>query len=167
MKPTVYIETSIISCLTARPSNDVRVAACQNITTEWWEKQRENFELYISEFVIVEAARGDKNEAKLRLAALKELTQLKVTEEAKILAHKFITEGALPAKAKIDAFHVAVAVTSGIEYLLTWNCTHAAEHNHNIDTIFQDILEREKLSKKKIVVMPARKIVPLNNSKEC
>ncbi|PID76502.1 MAG: DNA-binding protein [Deltaproteobacteria bacterium] len=126
MKPTVYIETSIVSYLTAKLSSDLRAAACQSITTEWWERQRKNFELYISEFVIVEASRGDKNAAKLRLAALKELTQLKVTEDAKILANKFITEGALPAKAKIDAFHVAVAVTSGIEYLLTWNCTHIA-----------------------------------------
>ncbi len=126
MKPTVYIETSIISYLTARLSNNLRVAACQNITTEWWKKQRENFELYISEFVIVEATRGDKNAAKRRLAALKELTQLKVTEGARVLAHKFITEGALPAKAKIDAFHIAVAVTNGIEYFLTWNCTHIA-----------------------------------------
>ncbi len=126
MKPTVYIETSVVSYLTARPSNDLRVAACQNITFDWWEKQRENFELYISEFVIIEASRGDKNAAELRLAALDTLTQLKITEKTKILAKKFIAEEALPIKAEMDAFHVATAVTNGIEYLLTWNCSHIA-----------------------------------------
>jgi len=32
MKCTVYIESSIVSYLTARPSNDIRVAANQNTT---------------------------------------------------------------------------------------------------------------------------------------
>ena len=51
MKPKVYIETSIPSYLTARLSNDLRVAANQNTTTEWWETRRPSFELFISEFV--------------------------------------------------------------------------------------------------------------------
>jgi hypothetical protein len=33
---------------------------------------------------------------------------------------------ALPQKAKADALHIAVATVHGMDYLLTWNCTHIA-----------------------------------------
>ena len=42
------------------------------------------------------------------------------------LARTLISHGSLPAKAEIDAFHVAVASTHGMEFLLTWNCKHIA-----------------------------------------
>jgi len=43
MKPKVYIETSIPSYLTARPSNDIRAMANQNTTIEWWENRKAAF----------------------------------------------------------------------------------------------------------------------------
>ena len=51
---------------------------------------------------------------------------LAVTEEALTLAQAFIAVGPMPPKALEDAIHIAIAVTSGVEYLLTWNCTHLA-----------------------------------------
>lgn len=126
LKPTVYIETSVISYLTARASSDIRVAAHQHITLDWWENRRENFALYVSELVIVEAARGNEQAALMRLAAIQEATELSVTEDAKKLGESLINHSALPAKAEIDAFHVAVAAVNGINYLLTWNCKHIA-----------------------------------------
>ncbi len=80
--PRVYIETSIVSYLTARQSTDVRVKANQGITTEWWTTRRPHFDLFVSEFVIAEAS--------------------------------------------LDAYHIAVATVNGMDYLLTWNCTHIA-----------------------------------------
>ena len=58
MKAKVYVETSVINYLTARPTNDIRAMANQNITIEWWETQRPKFDLFISEFVIAEASLG-------------------------------------------------------------------------------------------------------------
>jgi predicted nucleic acid-binding protein len=126
MKPTVYIETSIVSYLTSRPSSDVRAAACQNITAEWWDDRRSNFDLYVSEFVVIEASRGNEEAAARRLAAIENIAELQVSEPARILAKALIKEGPLPPKAEIDAFHIAVATANGINYLLTWNCTHIA-----------------------------------------
>ena len=126
MNPSVYIETSIISYLTARPSSDIRSAANQNITADWWDNRRTDFELYISEFVVVEAARGHKEASARRLLALEDISELRISDAAKTLAESLITEGALPVKAEMDAFHVAVATVNGINYLLTWNCTHIA-----------------------------------------
>ena len=54
MKSTVYIETSFISYLTSRPSRDLVTAANQQLTHDWWNDRRENFDLFISQFVINE-----------------------------------------------------------------------------------------------------------------
>ncbi len=119
LKPKVYIETSIPSYLTARPSNDIRVVANQNITIEWWETRRSSFELFISEFVIAEASPGNPESAKKRLEAIAELSDLSTTDEVRVLAKALISEGAIPTKAEVDALHIAVAAVNGIEYLLT------------------------------------------------
>ena len=66
----VYIETSIISYLTARPSSNLIAAAWQKETTDWWESQRHRFSLCVSDLVIEEAGRGDKGAARRRLAKL-------------------------------------------------------------------------------------------------
>jgi predicted nucleic acid-binding protein len=126
MKQKVYIETSIPSYLTARPSNDIRVVANQNTTIEWWENRSSSFELFISEFVIAEASLGDPEAAKKRLEVIKKLPRLSVTDKARTLARALIFEGPIPQKSEIDAYHIAVAAVNGIEYLLTWNCTHIA-----------------------------------------
>jgi predicted nucleic acid-binding protein len=126
LKPKVYIETSVISYLTARPSNDLRAMANQNATVEWWETQRSKYDLVISEFVIAEAGLGHPEAAKRRLAAVDDVMELQATEEVRALGKALINLGALPAKAEVDAYHVAVAAVNGVEYLLTWNCTHIA-----------------------------------------
>lgn len=126
MKPKVYIETSIPSYLTARLSNDLRVAANQNTTIEWWEARRPSFELFISEFVAAEAILGDSEIAQKRLEIIADLPGLSITDAVKTLAKSLISEGAIPPKAAIDAYHIAVAAVNGVEYLLTWNCTHIA-----------------------------------------
>ena len=61
-----------------------------------------------------------------RLAALDDIAILEVTEDASRLAEAFIEQHALPAKAAVDAIHIAVAEVMGVDYVLTWNCTHIA-----------------------------------------
>jgi hypothetical protein len=100
--------------------------ANQNATIEWWEKHRFSFHLFILEFVIAEAGLGNPEAAQRRLAAIAELPELLVTEETKDLANALITNGPIPEKAEMDAYHISVATTNGMEYLLIWNCTHIA-----------------------------------------
>ncbi|NJN24375.1 MAG: type II toxin-antitoxin system VapC family toxin [Acaryochloridaceae cyanobacterium RL_2_7] len=126
MKSTVYLETTVVSYLTARPSNDIRTAACKSITMDWWEYRRADFDLYISELVVTEVARGNEEAAARRLAVIEGIPELRVIEDTKNLAEALFRNGSLPPKAEIDAFHVAVAAVNGINYLLTWNCTHIA-----------------------------------------
>ena len=97
--------------------------ANQNSTLEWWQTQREKFELLISEFVIAEASMGNLDAAQRRLVAVANLAELEANESVKILGKALIQQHALPAKAEIDAYHVAIAAVHGVEFLLTWNVT--------------------------------------------
>ena len=126
MKAKVYVETSVISYLTSRPSRDVVIAGHQQITRDWWQTQRETFDVVASQLVVQEASAGDPIAAQQRLEVLATMELLAVTEEALTLAQVLVATGPMPPKAAEDALHIAIAVTSGVEYLLTWNCTHMA-----------------------------------------
>ena len=126
MKRKVYIETSVVSYLTARPSRDLVVAAHQEITAEWWANHRQRFDLFISDIVLREAARGDGSAAAKRLAELEGIDLLALDDSARELAHLFVERRLIPEKAVEDAFHIAVATTEGMDFLLTWNCRHIA-----------------------------------------
>lgn len=126
MKPKVYIETSVVSYLTARPSRDVVVAGHQQTTNDWWQDAADRFELVASELVLNEAGAGDADAARDRLEALESVALLDATEEAAELAQKLVDFGAIPEKAAGDAGHIAIAVTNGVDYLVTWNFRHIA-----------------------------------------
>ena len=130
MKPTVYIETSVVSYLTAWPSRDVVVAAYQLVTREWWHDAPDRFELVASELVVAEAAAGDADAALARMEKLKSVTLLEATEDAAELTQRLLTTTddleAVPRKAAEDAAHIAIAVTSGVNFLVTWNFRHIA-----------------------------------------
>ena len=126
MKPKLYLETTVPSYLTAWPSRDLIRAGHQQITGEWWRARRADFDIFVSQFVLDEAAAGDPEAARDRLAALQDFPLLDITDDVEELAAAFIKTLALPPKAVTDAAHIAVAAVHGMHFLLTWNCTHIA-----------------------------------------
>jgi len=126
MKARVYIETSMVSYLTARPSRDVVAAAHQQISLDWWERRRQDFDLVASLLVINEARLGDPEVSARRLALLAGIPLLEVTAAAQKLAVTFVERGLLPRSAYPDALHIATAAVHQVDYLLTWNCNHIA-----------------------------------------
>jgi hypothetical protein len=126
MKPSLYIETTIIGYLTSRVSNLLVAAANQQITRDWWDDHRGDFEVFISRFVVDECAAGDREGAAERLERIKGIPLLNVTDEVVRLADILLVGVPLPRKAQVDAYHVAVATVNGVQYLLTWNCKHIA-----------------------------------------
>ena len=121
----VYLETSVISYLTARPSKTILGAAHQQITAAWWE-QRAAYELLVSESVLRECAAGDAAAAQKRLALVADLPLLRITENALDIAQALLERRIIPSKAAEDALHIAIATTHAVDYLLTWNCRHIA-----------------------------------------
>jgi len=126
VKQTLYLETTIPSYLTSRPSRDLIVAGHQQITKEWWEKRRDAFQVYISQLVIDEAGVGDPGAARERTQVIKDFPVLDITPEVGLLASGILASGILPRKAATDAAHVDIAAVHGLEFLLTWNCVHIA-----------------------------------------
>jgi len=125
MKRKIYVETSVISYLTARPSKTIVAAAHQQITQAWWAF-RSDYELFVSQSVWQECAAGDPVAAQHRLAALEGIPVLAVTEEMVRLAEAFIEKAIIPAKAIEDALHIAISTLHHVDFLLTWNCRHIA-----------------------------------------
>jgi predicted nucleic acid-binding protein len=126
VQPKVYLETSIVSYLTAKASRDILVAANQQVTQEWWQERRPNFEIYVSQLVAQETSSGDVDAAAKRRQALENCQFLDITPEAVELAERLITQKAVPKQAVEDALHIAIATVNGMDYLLTWNFRHIA-----------------------------------------
>ena len=126
MRPTAYVETSVVSYLTARPSRDVVIAAYQQITRERWRVAPDRFDLVALALVLAEAGAGDAKAAKARLDALGAVTLIEATPDAERLAQRLIDVAAMPRQAADDAAHIAIAVTNGIDFLVTWNFRHIA-----------------------------------------
>lgn len=125
-KQKVYIETSVISYLTSKPSRDLITAGHQKTTYDWWHKSKPKFDCYISEFVVDEISKGDKEAASKRITVTSDIPLLKYFEEIDNLANKYVELLNIPEKSKADAFHLATAVWFKIDFLLSWNCKHIA-----------------------------------------
>jgi predicted nucleic acid-binding protein len=126
MKPTVYVETSVIGYLTSWPSGDLVVAGRQKITRDWWRDAAARYELIVSEVVLREASTGDAQAMKDRLAVLEPLQLVDISNEAAELAQTLMAHGAVPSTETEDALHIALAAVHGMEYLVTWNFKHIA-----------------------------------------
>ena len=123
MKRKLYIETSVISYLTARPSKDIIVAGHQASTRDLWDKLH-FFEPYISELVYNEASKGDPTAAQARLEAIKNIPELDITEDCHLLAQLILNKGAIPQQFPEDALHIAIGAVHNIEFIVTLNFKH-------------------------------------------
>ncbi len=121
----VYLETTVVSYLTARQTRDPIVVAHQTVTRRWW-RHRKRFDLYCSHIVVREAGEGDPDAVQRRLAVLRGVPALETNDAIKALAAAVAKAAALPKKATEDALHIALATVHGMDYLLTWNCKHIA-----------------------------------------
>ncbi|MCU7835471.1 MAG: type II toxin-antitoxin system VapC family toxin [gamma proteobacterium symbiont of Taylorina sp.] len=135
----VYIESSVISYITAKPSRDLIVLARQALTLEWWESKRNKYDICISELVLQEIASGDPVAAQKRLDVVRDVQNLEITLAAKELASILVSEGAVPNNSLEDALHISTVAVQGVEYLLTWNFKHI--NNASTRAIITHVIE--------------------------
>lgn len=122
--PRVYVETSVISYLTSRPSRDLLLAARQEATREWWDQRNIHFTPLVSNLVLQEASQGDSDAARLRLEICRPLERLMIDDATQALARILIETNAVPASEVEDALHIALATTSQVDFIATWNFAH-------------------------------------------
>ncbi|MCA9188669.1 MAG: type II toxin-antitoxin system VapC family toxin [Pirellulaceae bacterium] len=138
---TVYIETSIVSHATARPSSDIQIAAIQQQARDWWSIERPKFELVTSQLVIDEASAGDPSAAADRLRLLDGIPTVPIDDDVRSLARAIVSASIMPPKAAADAIHVASAAVAGVQYLLTLNCKHIA-NAHELPRVYRLLDDR-------------------------
>lgn len=126
MNPQVYVETSVVGYLTARPARDVVTLGNQLATRAWWPDVPNCFDLVVSELVLEEVAAGEPTAARDRLAAVAALPVLAFDKESADLVHHLIQSHAIPSAAAQHAAHVAIATVNRVDYLATWNLRHIA-----------------------------------------
>lgn len=88
-------------------------------------KSSDEFDIHVSEITIAEIERIPNTTIRAQMRAL--MTQFRVltsTDEIAGLAMEYISKGAIPKSHPEDAYHIAVAVINGIDYLLSWNFKH-------------------------------------------
>ena len=124
MKTTIYIETTIPSYLTAKPSRDILQLARQSITQKWWETKRQDYDLVTSDFTVTECRRGDPVAAQRRIECISGIPLLELTEDMFLLSNIYMKFLLIPENSKDDTLHLAACVIKQVDYLLTWNCKH-------------------------------------------
>lgn len=142
-KQAIYIETTIVSYIAARPSRDLFLLGCQRLTRRWWRQERLDYELFTSQFTRDEAAKGEALMARRRLALLKGIPELDATDTVLELTAAILKKVPIPPKAADDAAHIALAAVYEMDFLLTWNCSHIA--NATIMRSVQKICEAQGL----------------------
>jgi predicted nucleic acid-binding protein len=124
--PSVYLETTIVSYLAAKPSRDLIIAAHQQITHDWWQSAHARFDLYVSEAVLDEITAGDPDAAARRAMLIENVPVLQFSDDVAQLISEYDGRLGLVGRARADLAHLAFAVAYGLEYLVTWNCHHLA-----------------------------------------
>ncbi len=120
----VYIESTVPSYLTAKPSRNLIAAARQLTTKIWWAEQRFSYELFTSDIVIVECQKGDSIAAEKRLDSIIGIPVLRISKEMIELAALIFEKLGIPERARGDALHISIACVHKMDYLLSWNFKH-------------------------------------------
>ncbi len=131
-KKRVYVESSVISYLAARPAKDDLKRAHQRLTAEWWERRNE-WDCFLTTTVTEEISLGDPDAAMKRRKQAALLPEHPVMSEAESLGELLVSQKLIPASSRVDALHLALAALYKAQYLLTWN----QKHLDNIDLSFR------------------------------
>lgn len=123
---SAFIEPSVVSYRAARPSQNLVVAAHQQLTADWWRTVLPDLDAVVSPIALDELSKGDEAQARRRLLLVRKMRTVAITTLVRDLARSYLDAIALPEKAAIDALHVATATAYSLDYLVTWNCRHIA-----------------------------------------
>jgi len=136
----VYVESSVISYLTARPAKDGLNRVRQQLTAKWWDRRHE-WECVVSPIVMLEIAEGDPGAAARRLEKARSFMEVQTSSETEWLAGMLISHKLVPESVRADAVHLALAAVHGAHYLLTWNQKHL--DNLNLRSRVEDFVRKQ------------------------
>jgi len=126
MKRTVYLDTTIPSYLfDDRPEIQTYI----DVTKQWWDNERQYFDLWISEETFSELTQGDYPRKPEILESVSQLPLLPFDEQIAKITQVYVDNFLMPRVLEGDARHLAYASFYKMDFLLTWNCNHLANAN--------------------------------------
>lgn len=124
MKPLIYVETTVLSYLAARPARDVVSLSRQELSRDFWEWAPSCYKLCSSALVRDEIVQGNVEAAQRRLSFFEQCHLLPEATQVLELANKLIEIKAIPQTEPEDAAHIALATLSKVTYIVSWNFSH-------------------------------------------
>lgn len=134
MKKSVYLDSTIPSYLFDKRKEIINYI---NVTKQWWEEEKDNFNIFISEETIRELDAGNYPNKNVIIKCISEIDVLPQTDEIIKIVEIYLKNQLMPRFFQGDAIHLAYASYYKIDFLLTWNCNHLANANkrHHIKLI--------------------------------
>lgn len=126
MKKSVYLDSTIPNYYWDERTS---IKLFVEITRKWWDTERDNYTIYISDYTLVELSRGNYPNKEKVLDFVSEIQKIEADKELDIIAEVYMKEFVMPKGAAGDAFHLACASFYKVDYLLTWNCNNLANAN--------------------------------------
>lgn len=122
-KPTIYLETSVISAYFDFWQKNPKQ---KEITRRFWQKVLPKHKVYVSRLNVRELTDAKSSWQNYYLKLIEGYEFLGVTDKADELARKYVEAGIIPQSKLSDAAHLAIACLDDIDYLVTWNIRHLA-----------------------------------------
>lgn len=126
MKKSVYLDTTVPSYYYEERTE---LTVFIDITKKWWDSQRQNYDVFISDYTLAELNQGKYPNQQQVIDLVAELPIFEASTEIDEIAELYINQFVMPKGYSGDAFHLACASVMKIDYLLTWNCNNLANVN--------------------------------------
>ncbi len=98
-------------------------------TREWWDRERGDYECFISPVVLDELAEGNYPTQASCLDLVNGMPLLDMHADVMEIAVAYVARKLMPRDPAADAVHLALASYYRMDFLLTWNCRHLANAN--------------------------------------
>ncbi len=114
----IYIDTSVVGGFYDKEFDET--------TREFFKMvERGEIVLVVSDLLRAELLRAPEHVRKhLDKYSKKQTQQVELTEEAKVLADRYIAEKVVGATSKADCQHIAIATVNRVDVLVSWNFKH-------------------------------------------
>ena len=123
MKPSVYVDTTIPSYyVDERPGLRLHVDRMR----QWWDSEREQYDVYVSDFVVLELEEGDYPRQADARQLVQGMPRLAPDPQIDAIVEAYLAHRLMPRRDVRDALHLAFASHYKLDFLLTWNCQHLA-----------------------------------------
>ena len=113
MAKAVYIE------IYYNQRTEPEMVAMMTWTRAWWDNQRHGYDLFCSAVVLEELEAAEHPYRSEKVALVRSLTLLPVTEAVEEIAEVYLAHKVMPRRPSTDALHLALASFHGCDILLT------------------------------------------------